>query len=262
MSKAKILLSAAGYDPTSGAGVLLDIHIFQSLGFLGMGILTAATCQNTQTVKSYQCFSPEVLWKQYETLAEDVSFQGIKVGMVGCRENIPIIKKILSLMPDIPKVIDPVFQSSSGELLLPDAAIPDYIQSFSGNVSLLTPNLKETFLISGILVRNIADMKDAAEKIFHTTGVPCLLKGGHLEESATDLLYDGQDFHFFKKAKVGKKVHGTGCFLSSSVLAYLAAGNTLQEACSLAVHLTQEAIKKAVPAGKGQHMFSFSFSPK
>lgn len=262
MSKAKVLLSAAGYDPTSGAGVLLDIHVFQSLGFLGMGILTAATCQNTRTVKSYQCFPPEILWKQYETLAEDVRFQGIKVGMVGCRENIPVIKKILSLMLDVPKVVDPVFQSNCGERLLPDAAIPEYIRSFSGNVTLLTPNLNEASLISGILVHDTTDMKDAARKIFHTTGVPCLLKGGHLEESATDLLYDGQHFHFFKKARIEKKVHGTGCFLSSSILAYLSRGKTLKEACGLAIHLTQEAIKKAVSAGKGQDVFSFSFAPE
>jgi len=103
----KNLLSIAGFDPTSGAGVSLDLKVFEHLGFQGMAILTSLTSQSTKTVKEVLPLSPDFLWNQYQTLIEDVSFSGIKVGMMGSRENIKVLSKILSNHPKIPKVIDP-----------------------------------------------------------------------------------------------------------------------------------------------------------
>ena len=120
----KILLSVAGFDPTTGAGVALDLKIFQKYGFYGMGVLTSLTSQNTQTVDETHCPSSTFVAAQYGQLRADVEFSGIKVGMIGCAENIDVIVKILSDNPKIPKVIDPVFKSSGGNWLYEKKSIP------------------------------------------------------------------------------------------------------------------------------------------
>lgn len=253
----KILLSIAGYDPTSGAGVSLDLKAFQHLGFQGMAVLTSLTAQNTKQVKKVHCLSPEFIWEQYRALCQDVSISGIKVGMIGWGKNIQTVAKILAENPRIPKVVDPVFKSSSGAWLLEKKSIPAYILAIREKASLLTPNINEATLISGIKIKSTDDMKRAARKIYSLSRIPCLLKGGHLPKNMVNLLFDGKKFHFFKKEKLKKNVHGTGCFLSSSILAYLAKGYHLEKACSLATELTHQAIKNSMRIGKGQFLISF-----
>jgi len=251
-----ILLSVAGHDPTSGAGVSLDLKVFQLLGFQGMAALPSLTSQNTKGVRKVHCLPPDLLWDQYQTLGEDISFSGIKIGMLGCGKNIEVIKRILTDNPNIKKVVDPVFKSSSGAWLLEKDSIPDYISEIKGKASLLTPNLEEASMISGIKIKNTGDMKKAAKSIFNLSSIPCFIKGGHFPKQMVNLLYDGYEFHFFKKEKIKKKVHGTGCFLSSSLLGYMAKGNSLEKACLLATELTHKAIKNAVKIGQGQNIIS------
>jgi len=252
----KILLSIAGHDPTSGAGVSLDLKAFQLLGFQGMAVITSITSQNTEGVKKVHCLSPDLIWDQYKTLCEDVSFSGIKVGMVGCGENIEVIKRILEDNQDIHRVVDPVFKSSSGAWLLEKDSIPDYISEIKGKGSLLTPNLEEAGMISGIKIKNTEEMKKAAKSIFSLSNIPCLIKGGHFPKQMVNLLYDGNKYHSFKKEKIRKKVHGTGCFLSSSILGYMVKGNSLDKACLLATQLTHKAIKNAIKIGQGQNIIA------
>jgi hydroxymethylpyrimidine/phosphomethylpyrimidine kinase len=257
LTSKKILLSVAGHDPTSGAGISLDLRVFQLLGFQGMAALTSITSQNTKDIRKVHCLPPDLLWNQYQTLGEDIHFSGIKVGMVGCGKNIKVIKRILTDNPNIKKVVDPVFKSSSGAWLLERNSIPLYISEIKGKASLLTPNLEEASMISGIKIKNIEDMKKAAQSIFSLSSIPCLIKGGHVPKQIVNVLYDGNKFHFFKKEKIRKKVHGTGCFLSSSLLGYLAKGNSLDKACLLATQLTHKAIRNAIKIDQGQQIISF-----
>ncbi len=256
MTPKKILLSVAGYDPTSGAGISLDLKVFQLLGFEGMAALTSVASQNTKGVRKVHCLTPDLLWDQYQVLVEDVSFSGIKIGMVGCGKNIEVIKRILADNPNIPKVVDPVFKSSSGAWLLEKDSIPGYISEIKGKASLLTPNLEEASMISGIKIKNTEDMKKAAKSIFSISSIPCFIKGGHFPRQMVNLLYDGKEFHFFKKEKINKKVHGTGCFLSSCLLGYMAKGKSLEKACFLATQLTHKAIKNAIKVGQGQYIIT------
>ena len=256
MTPKKILLSVAGYDPTSGAGVSIDLKVFQLLGFQGMAALTSITSQNTKGVSKVHCLPPDLLWNQYQALVEDVSFSGIKIGMVGCGKNIEVIKRILADNPNIPKVVDPVFKSSSGAWLLERDSIPGYISEIKGQASLLTPNLEEASMISGIKIKNTEDMEKAAKSIFSISSIPCFIKGGHFPKQMVNLLYDGKEFHFIKKEKINKKVHGTGCFLSSSLLGYMVKRNSIEKACLLATQLTHKAIKNAIKIGQGQHIIS------
>ena len=250
----KILLSAAGFDPTSGAGVSLDLKVFRLLDFQGMSILTSITSQNTKAVKKVFCVPPELVMDQYKTLCEDVSLSGIKVGMVGCGENIPTIKHILSENPSIPRVVDPVFKSTSGTWLLEKDSIHEYISEIRGKSSLLTPNVEEASMISGVKINSVEEMKKAARSIHSITCTPCFITGGYISKQMVNVLYDGIQFSLYKKERLKKNVHGTGCFLSSSLLAYLAKGKTLDEACHQATQLTHNAIKNSVPYGRGQQI--------
>lgn len=253
----KILLSVAGFDPSSGAGVLLDLNVFGELGFQGMAVLTSVTAQNTQFVRKVHCLSVKLVWKQYNTLKEDISISGIKVGMVGSKENISAIRKILSENQGIPKVIDPVFRASSGAWLFERKSIPSYMDAICAKATLLTPNLIEAELITRAKVQNIDDMKEAAKQIYQLARIPCFIKGGHLGKRAINVLYEGSKYYLYDNQKLKKNVHGTGCFLSSAILCFLARGFSLERACSRSTELTHRAIKKAIPIGQGQHIFSF-----
>jgi len=235
----------------------MDLKVFQHFNFQGMGVLTSLTIQNTKEVKKVYCNPSDRLWAQYKTLEADVSFSGIKVGMIGCKDNIQVVSKILSKNKDIPRVVDPVFRSSSGIWLLEREAIPSYITEIGGKATLLTPNIEEAKLISGIRISSLEDMKKAAKNIYLRTNIPCFIKGGHFKSAVVDLLYDGRELHYFENKKIKKKVHGTGCFLSSSLLSFLAKGNPLEKACLLATQLAHQAIKKAIRLGHGQYIISF-----
>lgn len=257
----KILLSVAGFDPTSGAGVSLDLKVFQIYGHCGMGILTSLTSQNTQSVKEVHCPPSQFLQTQYRHLNADVTFSGIKVGMIGCADNIDVVAEILSDNPNIPTVIDPVFKSSGGNWLLEKKFIQPYMEKIRGKASLITPNLAEAEWISGLKCRNMAEMQTAVEKIYELNSIPCLIKGGHLSGQNVDILFDGKTFFRFRNKKLKQTAHGTGCFLSSAILCHLVNGEPLDQAVSLAIETTREAIKKAIRIGKGQLLFVFGDIP-
>lgn len=250
----KILLSVAGFDPTAGAGVGLDLRVFWELGFLGTAILTSLTAQSTLGVDEFQSLPPEFIWSQYQTLSADITISGIKVGMIGTKGNAEVVAKILAAHPQIPKVLDPVFKSSSGSWLIEEEAVSAYSEEIKGKITLLTPNLEEASMISGIEVSKPEDMKEAAQIIFEKTLSPCLIKGGHLRQDISDILFDGKSFHVYKRRRIDKIVHGTGCFLSSSLLAYLVKGLALERAVQQAIELTRKAIQTSVQVGHGQHL--------
>lgn len=257
----KTLLTIAGYDPTSGAGILLDINVFQYLGFFGMGIITSLTAQNTRQVNRVFCPPQNMIRDQYKNLKDDIELIGIKVGMLGCATNISAVAHILSQNSMIPRVVDPVFQSSSGTWLLEPEAISGYIKSFAGHITILTPNAQEAALLTGFRVKSLNEMKRAAEKIQKLFLAPCLITGGHREKETVDVLYDGRNHFVFKQKKIKTEVHGTGCFLSSALLAYLSKGKTLEKACQLAINKTQTFIERSVRIGFGQNVFSFTKQP-
>ncbi len=218
-----------------------------------MGIITSLTAQNTEAIKRIHCPSPRFVSEQYRQLHADVEFSGIKVGMIGCEDNISVIAEILSDNQKKPVVIDPVFKSSGGNWLFDKKSIPEYMARIKGKASVLTPNLLEAEWISGLKVRNPDEMHTSAERIYDLTSIPCLVKGGHLQDQKVDILFDGKTFVQYKNKMLKKAVHGTGCFLSSSILCYMVKGSTLDQAVSLAIKDTHKAIKKAVKVGKGQH---------
>jgi hydroxymethylpyrimidine/phosphomethylpyrimidine kinase len=249
-----VLLSVAGFDPTSGAGVTLDLKVFASQGFQGMGLATAVTVQNTQEVKGHHCLPSELVQRQYRALKEDADIRGIKVGMLGCREHFSTLEAVLEPGEALPAVVDPVLRSSSGAWLLEPDAVAAYMETLSGRISLLTPNLAEASMISGSDVSSLEDMREAAQQIYQEYRFPTLIKGGHLTGDPVDVLFDGRSHHLFSKERTRGRVHGTGCFLSASILCLLVQGCSLNEACRHAGERTLEAIRGAVPVGKGRRI--------
>jgi hydroxymethylpyrimidine kinase/phosphomethylpyrimidine kinase len=251
----KTLISLAGFDPSAGAGVLLDLRVFSEHGFHGAAVLTSVTVQNTQAVRDVHPLPPSFILKQFESLAADLNLAGIKVGMLGGRGGIRALRLILELARNIPRVVDPVFRSSSGVWLTDKKSIPDYLATIRGRASLFTPNIPEAELILGQKIRDAAEMKSAARRISGLTGMPCLLKGAHLGDGGdkiSDILYNDRRLALFSHKKIRKDVHGTGCFLSSTALAYLAQGCALERACRRAVEETVQAVARSRAVGGGR----------
>lgn len=257
MNETKTLLTFAGFDPSAGAGILLDVSVFRSTGFHGTAVITALTTQNTLGVRSTYCPPFDFIREQYRILEEDTDFCGIKTGMLGSVDNLPLLSKILTDNADIPAVVDPVFRSTSGTWLFDENRVSDFVAQIKGKATLLTPNTQEAALISGQSAQDRTEMKIAAKKIYDACGFPCLITGGQLKNSVMDILYDGHTFQVYENEKLDKRVHGTGCFLSSKILCCLVLGKDLDSACASAISATHKAIERAEPIGRGQHVIVF-----
>ncbi len=257
----KDLISIAGYDPSAGAGVLLDIGVFEHLGHRGFGVLTAVTSQNPERVDRVFPLAARAVAGQFDRLSEAAVIAGIKVGMIGTSGNLAAVGRILAREAHIPRVVDPVFRSSSGALLLEKKAWPRYLDLLGGKADLITPNLDEAEILVGGPVRSVPAMRKAAAEIARAGRIPCLLKGGHLAGRPVDVLFDGRGFTDFERERVARDVHGTGCFLSSAILVHLAEGRALKEACGLGIALVGKAIREAVPAAGGRWTFALSRGP-
>jgi len=255
----KTLVSIAGYDPSGGAGVLLDVAVFERLGFAGAGALTAVTVQDSARVSRVLPLPARRVEEQFRALRRANPVAGIKVGMQGTRENLEAVAGILSRHKKVPRVVDPVLRSSLGALLLRKGAWRGFLDAFTMKADLITPNLYEAEVLTGRPVRDIEEMKEAAERIWLWTGLACLVKGGHLEGDAVDVLFDGdRRVTVFPHPRVAKDVHGTGCYLSAAILAFLARGKPMALACAMAIEELRRELAAAEPAAGGRWVFRLS----
>lgn len=254
------LVTIAGFDPSGGAGVTLDLKVFESLGFAGGAVVTAVTAQNSSRVAGRFDLAGRAVRAQFESLAADVRLAGIKVGMLGSAAALGAVAGILAAHREVPRVVDPVFRSSSGAPLIDPAAIDGFLPALRGRAELLTPNLEEASVLTGVPVRDVGRMKAAAFGISDACGIPCLVKGGRLGRDVVDVLYDGHEHSLFLHAALPGDVHGTGCCLSSAALGLLARGRGLVEACRLAIEFVHDARRTAVRKGRGRRTFSFPLS--
>jgi hydroxymethylpyrimidine kinase/phosphomethylpyrimidine kinase len=255
------LLSIAGFDPSAGAGVLLDLNVFRALGFHGAAVLTTVTVQNTAAAFRVRALDARFIRAQAEALARDMDFAGLKVGMIGSAANLREIGRRLDAYPLLPRVVDPVFRAGSGLRLIESSAVDRFLKMIEKRASVLTPNLDEAARLSGRAVRTLSDMRAAAEIIYERTEVPCLIKGGHLPDQAVNLLFDGRSEVLFRKRRLAKDVHGTGCLFSAALLAFLARTGDLAEAGRLATEWTHRAIRAARTVGHGRPIFASPFLP-
>jgi hydroxymethylpyrimidine/phosphomethylpyrimidine kinase len=253
----KNVLSIAGSDSSGGAGIQADLKTMCALGVYGMTAITALTAQNTQGVYKVQEVEPEMVAAQIEAVFTDIRVDAVKIGMVSSVEIIQTIKECLLRFKAKNIVIDPVMVAKSGDpLLRPEAE--QAVRDFAVIADILTPNIPEAEIISGMQIHTKNDMLLAAEKITALGGASrgpksVLVKGGHrLGAEAEDLFYnDGTAVWLPEKRIETKHTHGTGCTLSSAIACRLALGDSPEAAVREAKKYITRAINDFYAVGKG-----------
>jgi len=248
----KKVLTIAGSDSSGGAGIQADLKAFSAQGVFGMSVITAVTAQNTQGVLAVQDIEPEIIDKQIEAIFEDIEVDAVKIGMVSRPVTIHTIAAKLRQYRAVNVVVDPVMVSKSGYHLLQPEAEAALVQELLPLATLVTPNIPEAEVIAGISIHSLTDMEEAARRI-HQLGAACVLvKGGHLPDDATDILYDGSRFEYLAAKRIAtKNTHGTGCTLSSAIAANLGKGCAVAEAVKRAKAYITIAIEHSLAIGKG-----------
>lgn len=248
----KKVLTIAGSDSSGGAGIQADLKAFSAHGVFGMSVITAVTAQNTQGVLAVQDIDVDIITKQIEAIFDDISVDGMKIGMVSRSETIRAIASGLTHYKAQNIVIDPVMISKSGYYLLQKDAVDALVSCLLPLATVLTPNIPEAEEISGIKIQSLKDMEEAARKIHALGPRYILLKGGHLKTDATDILFDGDTFEYFVTPRIDThNTHGTGCTLSAAIAANLARGFSVQEAVSRGKQYIHTAIEHSFSIGKG-----------
>ena len=248
----KKVLTIAGSDSCGGAGIQADLKTFSANGVYGMSVITAVTAQNTQGVYAVQDITVELIQKQIEAIFEDIVVDSVKVGMVSKEDTIHVIADSLRRYDVQNVVIDPVMVSKSGYHLLQPEAKEALIKFLLPLATVVTPNILEAEIITGMEIRNLEAMEKAGVQIFEMGPKNVLVKGGHLEGDAIDVIYDGTDFTYIKSPRImTKHTHGTGCTLSSAIAANLAKGFTVKEAIKKSKEYITGAIKHSFSIGKG-----------
>jgi hydroxymethylpyrimidine/phosphomethylpyrimidine kinase len=247
-------LSIAGSDSGGGAGIQADLKTFGALGVYGMTAVTAVTVQNTTGVWSYETLSPQTVGDQIRAVASDIGVDAAKTGMLASAEIVDAVADALAEVGIGNLVVDPVFVSKHGHALLEADAVDALRDRILPLATLVTPNLPEAAGLSGLNVDTAERMAVAAEAILAMGPAAVLVKGGHLEGSprADDLFFDGGEPVWIRGERLrSPNTHGTGCVLSSAIAAHLARGASLLEAVRLGKAFVTEAIRHALPIGRG-----------
>lgn len=263
MEKYKVpTLTIAGSDSSGGAGIQADLKTFSAIGTYGMSVITAITAQNTHGVFLVEDLSKEIIEKQIEVVFDDIPPKALKIGMVSSPEIIKTIVDTLSKYNPKYLVVDPVMISKSGYSLLKPEAKDNLIKYLITKAYIITPNTLEAEEITGIKINNLDDMKLVGKKILELGPDYVLMKGGHLDGDAVDVLIGKDTFEIYKSERLDRKnTHGTGCTLSSAITAYLALGYDIVEAVSNAKEYITNAIKHSFDIGGGvgpvHHFYKF-----
>lgn len=254
-----VVLSIAGFDPSSGAGISADLKVFAAFGLYGMSCITALTVQSTVGVRAVEPVSPPTVAETLGMLSEDVRFSGIKVGMLATADICGVVGDFLDSLPGVPVVLDPVLQSSSGRELLDRAGVEQLRKRLLARVDWITPNLEELSVLTRRKVGKRNDVPAAAERLRElalesgSREINILVTGGHLE-TPEDYLLDavGTGCWIPGERVETNATHGTGCALSSALLCGLVLGQGAVVAATLAKAYVTEALRAAYPVGRGK----------
>ncbi|SEK78795.1 hydroxymethylpyrimidine/phosphomethylpyrimidine kinase [Carnobacterium iners] len=249
----KTALTIAGSDPSGGAGIQADIKTMTANGVYAMSAITALTVQNTMGVTEIMNVTPEFLGKQLDSIFTDIYPDAIKIGMVSSAELIEIISEKLNFYNAKNIVVDPVMVATSGSRLLEEDAMETLKKCLFRQAVLLTPNIPEASILSGISITTKEDMIKAAKIISEEYECAVLCKGGHGLNDANDLLYHNHKYRWFIGERIdNKNTHGTGCTLSSAITVGLAQGIDLETSIQLAKDYISGALKAMLDLGKGE----------
>ena len=257
----KTALTIAGSDSSGGAGIQADIKTMTANGVYAMSAITALTAQNTTGVYGIMEVTPEFLANQLDCIFMDIRPDAVKTGMVSSSALIEVIAQKLTQYKAENLVIDPVMVATSGAKLISDEAIETLKGKLLGLATLITPNIPEAQVLSGMDIRTAEDMERAAKAIYEAYGCAVLCKGGHQLNDANDLLYSKEGARWYQGRRIANpNTHGTGCTLSSAIASNLAKGYPLDAAVERAKAYISGCLSAMLDLGKGSgpmdHMFA------
>ena len=259
----KTVLSIAGSDSSGGAGIQADIKTIASYGLYAETAITAITAQNTCGVRAVQDISPEVVGAQIDAVFEDIRPDAVKIGMVSSAPLIDTIAERLHFYGAKHIVVDPVMVATSGAKLLQDDAVQALTEKLLPLAEVLTPNIPEAEILSGMTITNAADMEAAARTISERYGCAVLCKGGHQINDADDLLWRNGTGKWFKGKRIANpNTHGTGCTLSSAIASNLAKGYDLDTAVERAKAYISGCLSAMLDLGHGSGPMDHTFNLK
>ncbi len=259
MKNMKNVLSIAGSDCSAGAGIQADLKTFVANGVYGMTVITSLTAQNPQKVKMLEDVSIEMLEKQIEAIFDVMEVSAVKIGMLNSKENGEVIYEKLLKYKVKNIVLDPVMIATSGNSLIKDETKDFLVNKLFKIVDIITPNLDETKEIVKIILNNenienidsIEKMKNYGKVIADFTKRWILIKGGHLSNSAVDILMNKGEIYILEGEKISSNnTHGTGCSLSSAIASNLAKGYSMLEAVKKAKNFVLYSIKNSIDFGE------------
>ena len=257
----KTALTIAGSDSSGGAGIQADIKTMTANGVFAMSAITALTAQNTTGVTDILEATPQFLGEELDAIFTDIFPDAVKIGMVSSSGLIAVIADKLRQYGAKHIVVDPVMVATSGAKLLRDDAIAVLEEQLLPLAAVLTPNIPEAEILSGMTIRNAADLELAARTISERYGCAVLCKGGHQINDADDLLWRDGAGKWFRGRRINNpNTHGTGCTLSSAIASNLAKGYDLDASVERAKAYISGALAAMLDLGKGSgpmnHMFA------
>ncbi len=248
----KKVLSIAGSDCSGGAGIQADLKTFSAHGVFGMTVIASVVAENTLRVIEYQDIRPDIIEKQIDAVFEDIPPDALKIGMLSCKEGMLAVAGRLREWKPINVVIDPVMYAKNGCALMAPDAIDTLIADVVPLADVITPNIPEAEKMAGMRIHTQEDMKKAARNIYGMGCRAVLVKGGHSEGDATDILFDGSEFYSFSSPRIQtKNTHGTGCTYSSAIASNLALELPIRQAVARSKQYVTTAIAHSLEIGRG-----------
>lgn len=254
-------LTIAGSDSSGGAGIQADIKTMTTHGVYAMSAVTALTAQNTTGVTGIMEVTPEFLREQIDDIFTDIYPDAVKIGMVSSSRLIEVIAERLAHYGAANIVVDPVMVATSGARLIGEEAVDTLKERLLPMATVLTPNIPEAEVLSGMDVRTAEDMERAAALIGNTYGCAVLVKGGHQLNDANDLLYRDGRLKWFRGKRIhNPNTHGTGCTLSSAIASNLAKGRDLDASVEMAKRYLSLALSDMLDLGRGSGPMNHAFA--
>ncbi|MCR5273117.1 MAG: bifunctional hydroxymethylpyrimidine kinase/phosphomethylpyrimidine kinase [Lachnospiraceae bacterium] len=256
----KTALTVAGSDSSGGAGIQADIKTMTMNGVFAMSAITALTAQNTTGVTAIMESTEEFLKQQLDAVFEDIYPDAVKIGMVSSSGLIEVIAERLNFYGAKNIVVDPVMVATSGSSLMKTEAVDTMTERLFPLATLVTPNIVEAEVLSGIKIKDKDDMERAAKKIKDCYGCGVLLKGGHSVNDANDLLCTENEMTWFYGKRIDNpNTHGTGCTMSSAIASNLAKGYSLKESVERAKDYISSALSAMLDLGRGSGPMNHAF---
>jgi len=248
----KSVLTIAGSDCSGGAGIQADIKTITVHKLYAMSAITALTAQNTTGVFGVEEVSPEFVTQQIDCVFTDIRPDAVKIGMVSGDGIIKAIAERLRFYQSTNIVLDPVMVATSGGKLISNGAIEALVKELFPIAAVITPNIPEAEILTGMKISNKKDMISSAEKLSNSLPGAVLIKGGHLDGDASDLLYKEGICTWYSSERVDNpNTHGTGCTLSSAIACNLALGFSIEDSVRLAKEYLTNILKAGLNLGKG-----------